>query len=94
MKIEIDGLDMDQIKELVILETLKKHKGNRSWAAHDLGLTPRTIRYFVAKWRKEGWVEDHRDYWGHGRPDADLASHNPKPIRKKKSRRSDYAVLP
>jgi DNA-binding NtrC family response regulator len=49
------GIKLSEIEREAILEALRFHGGNRTLAAHDLGVSPRTMQSRVAQYIREGY---------------------------------------
>jgi DNA-binding NtrC family response regulator len=62
------GRSIEDVERELILETLLACNGNRTHAAEKLGITVRTLRNKLAKFREEGIDVD-----GHGDDDLALA---------------------
>lgn len=50
------GAELWQQERQIILETLQRFKGKRKPVAEHLGISPRTLRYKLAKMREDGMV--------------------------------------
>ncbi|MEE9354141.1 MAG: sigma-54 dependent transcriptional regulator [Methylococcaceae bacterium] len=52
----IDGLDLDlkSVEEKIILQTLREEDGSRKITAEKLGISPRTLRYKIARMKEAG----------------------------------------
>ena len=48
---------LEEIERRHILETLSRHKGNRTTAAAELGISRRTLQYRLSEYQEKGWVE-------------------------------------
>jgi DNA-binding NtrC family response regulator len=48
---------LEEIERKHILETLSRHKGNRTTAAAELGISRRTLQYRLSEYQEKGWVE-------------------------------------
>jgi DNA-binding NtrC family response regulator len=48
---------LEEIERKHILETLARHKGNRTTAAAELGISRRTLQYRLSEYQEKGWIE-------------------------------------
>ncbi len=52
------GQDLRQHEYQLIIDALRQHRGSRKLAAEQLGISPRTLRYKLARMREEGMEPD------------------------------------
>lgn len=50
------GLTLDEIERLVVFEALAYYDGNRTHTAQSLGMSRRTLRNWMRKWRAQGYA--------------------------------------
>jgi transcriptional regulator with PAS, ATPase and Fis domain len=56
--LELAGINLGQLEQQAILATLKKHQGNQTRAAKVLGISDRTLRDKIKKYKQQGQLEE------------------------------------
>jgi two-component system, NtrC family, response regulator AtoC len=52
-------LTLDEAQRILIIKSIQRHRGNKTKAAEELGITPRTIRNKLAEWQMEPQEEEN-----------------------------------
>ena len=60
MPIRMDSpMTLDEAERILVIKSLKRNGGNKTRAAEELGVTPRTIRNKLAEWQMEPQAQDN-----------------------------------